>query len=129
MVGEQSKNHQRDSENLAKSGVIPFATDQHGFNPGRFFELYLQVTNQSSDRLFQKAQRKAKWFNIHNFSQKTLFENVPVGKNVIATMTKKLCQAAGAPDDYTNHCLRATGICTLKRLGYEDRAICNLSGM
>ena len=113
---------------MGKSGVILFATDEHGFNPGEFFQLYLQVTNEKQDRLFQKPQRKAKKFNIHDFTTKTLFENSPVGKNLIDNMTKKLCKAAGQPENWTNHCIRATGISTLKKLGYDDRAICNLSG-
>ena len=62
-------------------------------------------------------------------NRKQLFENAPVGKNLIDNLTKRLCKAAGQPEHWTNHCLRATGISTLKRLGYDDRAICDLTGM
>ena len=113
---------------LGKSGIIPSATDENGFNPALFFQMYLDSTNPRLDRLFQRAQRKSKKFNLHDFSTTCLFEAAPVGKNTIAQLTKSLCKAAGEPENWTNHCLRATGISTLKRLGYEDRAIVGLTG-
>ena len=89
--------------------------------------MYMDSLNPKLDRLFQRAQRKAKWFNLHDFSITCLFENAPIGKNTIENMTKLICKAAGEPQNWTNHCLRATGISTLKKLGFEDRAICNVT--
>ena len=127
-MGESSKNHKTDSENLKKSGVITFFTDENGFNPGKFLQLYLETTNAKCDRLFQRPQREAKWFNIHDFAIDVFFENKPMGKNMIGEMLKKLCDAAGTSEKFTNHCVRATGITNLVDLGYQDRAITNLSG-
>ena len=91
-------------------------------------ELYLKLTNSKQDRLFQKPQRKAKWFNIHELSITILYENKPIGENMISKMLKRICIAANLPDDWSNHCLRATGITTLKDLGFDDRAVMNLTG-
>ena len=113
---------------LAKSGIIPFNTDEFGFNPGEFLSHYLELTNTEQSRLFQRPQRAAKWFNIHDFGISVLYENKPMGKNVVGEMLRKLCKAAGVPTNWTNHCLRTTGITNLKSMGIEDRAITNLSG-
>ena len=113
---------------MEKGGIIPFSTDQYGFNPGEFLRMYIASTNDKLDRLFQRPQRAAKWFSIHKFEIKTLYENAPIGRDMIGTMLKRLCTAAGLEDKYTNHCLRATGIQNLKRLGVQDRDIVNVSG-
>ena len=128
VLGEKTKNHQNDSENLEKGGIVPYATDEYGFNPGKFLELYLDSTNEKLDRLFQKPQRAAKWFSVHKFEITTLYENAPIGRNLIGNMLKTLCTAAGVGDKYTNHCLRSTGIQNLKKLGIQDRDIVNVSG-
>jgi hypothetical protein len=37
VMGESSKNHSADPEDLEKSGIVPFYVDDHGFNPGGTF--------------------------------------------------------------------------------------------
>ena len=128
VLGESSKNHPDDSENLEKSGIIPFMTDEFGYNPGEFLEIYLASTSSKVDRLFQQPQRKAKWFSIHDFAIDCLFEGKGVGINMIRLMLKKLLKAAGLPEDYSNHCVRSTSISGLKKVGIDDRAIMNASG-
>ena len=90
--------------------------------------LYIEVLNPKNDRLFQKPQRDAKWFNIHNFTIDCFYEMKPIGKNLIGDMLKKLCKAADQPLKWTNHSIRATGITNLKASGVEDRAVINVSG-
>ena len=89
---------------------------------------YMEMTNSKLDRLFQRPQREAKWFDIHNFRIECFYENAPIGKNLVTNMLRSICQAAGQPTEWTNHCLRATGIRTLRRLGYQDNEITNVSG-
>ena len=127
--GESSKNHKHDSENLGKSGIIPVKKDKYGYNPGELMVLYLEVLNPKNDRLFQRPQRtNAKWFDIHDFKINTLFENKPIGKNMVGEMLKKLLKAADQPQNWTNHTLRSTGITSLVASGIQDREITNLSG-
>ena len=90
-------------------------------------EYYLELTNPKLDRLFQRPQRKSKSFDIHRFDTTTLYENAPLGANMIGKMLNSLLKAAGQPTYWTNHCIRATQITNLKELGFEDRAIMNLS--
>ena len=77
---------------------------------------YMEMTNSKLDRLFQRPQRDAKWFDIHNFDIDVFYENAPIGKNLVGEMLRRLCKAADQPTEWTNHCLRATGIRTLRRL-------------
>ena len=128
-LGESSKNHKTDSENLAKSGIIPFRTDKFGYNPGLYLSLYYKFLNPKQDRLFQKPQRQCKAFDIHDFKRTVLFEDKPVGKNMVGEMLKKLLKAAGQPTEWTNHNIRSTCITSLKKAGVEDRAVMNVSGM
>ena len=88
----------------------------------------MKLTNPKNDRLFQKPQRKAQWFNIHDLNIITLYENQPIGLHMIEKMLKKICTAAGLPDNWTNHCLRATGITTLRNLGFNDLDVIKLTG-
>jgi integrase len=66
-------------------------------------------------------------FDIDDFDTKVLFKDGPVGKNQISAMLKMLCQITGQPK-FTNHSLRATGICILKSYGFDDRTIAKLTG-
>jgi len=38
------------------------------------------------------------------------FSSVPIGRNKLATVTKKICKCAGIRGSKTNHSLRATGL-------------------
>lgn len=51
----------------------------------------------------------------------TWFRNQPVGKNILSTMVKTMCEEAGIQGK-TNHSLRATGVTEMYRAGVpEDR--------
>jgi hypothetical protein len=41
-------------EDLEKSGVIPFYEDEHGFNPGRLLEVFLQRLHPENGFFFQR---------------------------------------------------------------------------
>ena len=56
------------------------------------------------------------------------YENVPVGKNYIGSKMKSMSTEAGLSRVYTNHCLRATGVTTLDKQGFEARHIMKVSG-
>jgi hypothetical protein len=54
VIGESSKNHQDDKENLEKSGIIPFYQDEQGFNPGRLLEVFFKRLHPENAFLFQR---------------------------------------------------------------------------
>ena len=140
VMSEASKNPQNDSENPESPenpenlgnpedfGIIP-NVEMPGskFNPAKFYQFYMKSRNPKQIRLFQRVQRDASWFDLDNFDTKVLFEDGPVGKNQISAMLKILCQITGQPK-FTNHSLRATGICILKSYGIDDLIIAKLTG-
>ena len=128
VMSEASNNHQNDSENPEDFGIIPNLEMPGGkFNPAKFYQFYMKSRNPKQVRLYQRVQREASWFDIDNFDTKVLFEDGPVGKNQISAMLKMLCQITGQPK-FTNHSLRATGICILKSYGFDDLTIAKLTG-
>jgi hypothetical protein len=66
VIGEKTKNHQKDSQNLDFGGVILFDESVEGFNPGQFIEDIMAIRNPKNNKLFQKTKRVAKRFNLHN---------------------------------------------------------------
>ena len=47
-VGEGTKNHQNDNENLEKSGIIVFGTEENKFDAGFLFHAYLKALSDDS---------------------------------------------------------------------------------
>ena len=64
VCGGLTKNHQDDSEDLSMGGVIPFDTNDHGFNPGQFFHDYLNKLHKDSPYLLQRPRTLSGKFDI-----------------------------------------------------------------
>ena len=58
---------------------------------------------------------------------KPWFANVPVGKNKLNTMVKRMCEAAGLPPR-TNHSLRVTGATTLFSKNVPEKLVQEVTG-
>ena len=58
---------------------------------------------------------------------KPWFANVPVGKNILNAMVKRMCEAAGLPPR-TNHSLRVTGATTLFSKNVPEKLVQELTG-
>ena len=128
VVSERSKNNQDNSEDPDDFGIIPNMTMPGSrFNPAKIFDFFLKSRNPKQERLHQLPQRHAKWFNLDNFEITCFFEDAPIGVNMVRQMLKTLCAITGQPK-FTNHSLRATGICILKDFGFDDRTIAKLTG-
>ena len=129
VLGERSKNHQNDSENIENAGIIPYQMDPNtGLNPGLFFELYRGLLNSNCPRLFQRARRSSETFNIHNLDENCLYENAPIGEHTINKMLPMLCGVLGKPK-YTNHSIRVTGLRTLRKFNLPVDVMLKFSGM
>ena len=59
--------------------------------------------------------------------RKPWFANIPVGKNKLNTMVKKMCEAAGLPPR-TNHSLRVTGATTLFSKNVPEKLVQEVTG-
>ena len=125
-MGEQTKNHKTDSEDLSNAGIIPCVENSYGTNPGLVLDIYLSHLNQNCEFLFQRPQRPSKGFHLD--VDQVLYEKTKVGVNQTGKMVPKLCELVGIKTNYTNHCLRPTGILLLKEAGYSDRDIIKLTG-
>ena len=67
-MGEASKNHQSDSEDLSNSGIILFDSDEFGYNPGELMEIYLGKLHPENPALFQRGRKISKKFGLHTAS-------------------------------------------------------------
>ena len=92
-------------ENLSEAGIIPFYEDEFGYNPGAMLELYLAVTNDDCPRLFQRAKRISKQFDLHSWKSTVWFTNAACGKHKVADMLKEVCRVAGV-EQQPNHSIR-----------------------
>ena len=127
-LGEESKNHHHDSENLLNAGIIPCVVNSYGTNPGLVLDLYISHLNPSCEFMFQRPQRQSKTFKLDEPDTKVLYEATKVGINHVGKMLPQLCKLLEIETTYTNHCVRSTGIMLLKEGGYSDRDIIKLTG-
>lgn len=104
---------------------------------GREFRSSGRITDQQQVAAIRKLLEKLNphvpkiFQRVHpNFrpSDKVWFMKSPLGHNLLSTMMKRICEAAGLRKSYSNHCLRATSITALQKAGFSDRMICSVSG-
>ena len=57
VVGEASKNHKSDSEDLRGGGIILFMKNRFGFNPGQFLQDYIVKLDPKCPFLFPRPLR------------------------------------------------------------------------
>ena len=126
VVGEETKNHKLDSEDLKNGGTILFEENYCGFNPELFFHLFLEKQDPDTKFLFSHIRDKSKIFNLAS-NPDVWFTKSKVGKNTVSGALPLLCEALGL-EKCTMQMLRATGIRSMKRGGAEDREICKISG-
>ena len=56
------------------------------------------------------------------------YDCMPVGKCTLGGLMTRLSYDAGLSKKYTNHCIRATTVTTLKHQGYSNADICSVTG-
>ena len=61
------------------------------------------------------------YFKPSASTSKSWFLNIPVGRNVLNTMVKRMCGEAGVEGNKTNHSLHATGATTLFRASVPEK--------
>ena len=75
------------------------------------------------ERLFQRGLK-----GNQSESKPTWFMKAPLDPTVLGDMLGRISEAARLSRRYTNRCLRATSIGFLKDSGFDDRAVCRLTG-
>ena len=109
---------------LKKTGIIPFHTDQFGFNPGKLMDNYLAKLHPENGALFQKTRPICKKFGLHRPKSMHVpwtpwYVTQRVGKNMICTIIPSLCKIAGVPE-LDDASIRATGIQMLMVLDFAN---------
>ena len=121
-MSEAEKN-QPEGSNSYCHGVIPFKILTGSFNPGEVVSFYLSLLPEGDDgALFPQSRDKSKKFNPHSKSDMMYETKRTVGKNKFSEMLPTLCEIIGRPRQ-TNHCIRSTAICYMRRAGMSWETI------
>ena len=126
VLGEVSKNHQMDSEDMENGGAILFEENHVGFNARLYFQCFMDKLHPESQYLFSHAQGKKKGFNLKS-NPDVWFTKNKMGINQIREALPTLCKALGL-ERYTNQQMRPTGVRLMKRGGAEDRDVVKVTG-
>ena len=104
VLGEESKNHKLDSENLANCGIIPCTVNKFGVNPGLVLDVYLSHLNPKCEYLFQQPRRASKFFLLDEPETTVLYETTKVGVNKTGEMLKNLTKLVGIDTAHQSFC-------------------------
>ena len=84
--------------------------------PVQSFKTYVANLNHDCDAFFQYYSKDRK-----------SYDNIPVGKNSLASMMKEISKEAKLSFTYTNHCIRKTTATALHRKGFDLNDIRNVT--
>ena len=126
VLGESSKNHKIDSENLKNGGTIPFEPNRFRFNPRLFFHSFMEKNDPDAPYLFSHIVKPSKKFTLRT-NPKVWFSKNKIGKNEVATALPSLSTALGL-EYSTNQQLRPGAVRSLKRGKIGDRDIMKFTG-
>ena len=114
-----TKNHQGGTGGREK---VSDGRIQHPKQVAAVKELLAKL-NPKSDRLFQMARR-----GLKPAADSPFFNGLPLGKNTLKEMMKRISAKAKLSDVYTNHCVRATAVQRLVDAGVPETAIIATTG-
>ena len=126
VLGESSKNHRNDSENLKDGGLILFEPNSFGLNPGQYFNLFLSKSNNDTEFLFSRPRFVCKKFSLKS-NPDIWYTSTKIGKNEVQKALPTLCEALGI-ENITNGQLRPTAIQAMISSGFQDRDIQHVTG-
>ncbi|XP_060758189.1 uncharacterized protein LOC132868911 isoform X3 [Neoarius graeffei] len=115
------KNHQAEAAEESQGGQMHEIPGNLRC-PVKTLKKYLGKLNPLCDYFWQRPKQRVDEDNS------VWYDHVPLGKNTLESMTKKISEAAGCSKKYTNHSLRATSITILDHAGYPYRDIMTISG-
>ena len=118
---EKSKKNQGDESSSSKNALhndhhIISAQPGNILCPVETFKTYVGKLNHKCDAFFQYYSK-----------DRRDFENMPVGKNSLATLMKEISKEANLSKTYTNHCIRKTTATALHRKGFGLNDIKNVT--
>ena len=93
-------------------GMIPFHTDEHGFDPGRIMDWYLAKLHPENRSLFQMSHKIGKKLDLHEPSSDDVpwFANIGTGgRHWQGTAIPSICKIAGVPVLHNRYVVSCTG--------------------
>ena len=124
-MGEATKNHRTDSEDIRTGSFMLHETNIWGLNPGDYYELFLTKLDSSAEYLFGQPQREKKAFKIEE-NPTTWYSKWKIGKNTVGDAMPIISVAAGL-SKITNHQLRSSAINALVDAEFQVREIRTVS--
>lgn len=119
---EMNKNHRYDSTDPTTQARMYSNPQDSASCPVSSFNNYMSLLHPAQSALWQRPKKKG-W----ELSD-TWYENRALGVNTIGTMMSTISESANLSRRYTNHCIRATAITMMDRMGCEGRHIIKISG-
>lgn len=101
--------------------IIITETENKDLCPVEAIKLYYSKLPNDSTTLFPKP--KINWTKGTWYCQKE-----PLGKNTLNDMMKQISIRAELKTQYTNHCIRATTVTTMKDQGFSDKEVMAVTG-
>ena len=124
-LDELDKNHRgKDQPDDSPGEGRMYERPNSPYCPVKTFELYLSKLNPSLSCLWQRPKVRESFSE----SDEVWYCNVPLGKNTIATLMSSISKEIQLSYQYTNHCIRATGVSLLDECNFEARHIMRVSG-
>ena len=122
MQDKLTKNHRgkQDDDNATKARMYEVAKSP--LCPVASYVKYASKLSTDCNSFWQRPKEK------HEADDDVWYYNSPLGKNTLGCFMSTLSKAAGLSKMYTNHCLRATCVTVLDKLGFESRHIMAVSG-
>ena len=122
MQDKLTKNHRGkdDDDNATKARM--YEVPNSSLCPVTSYIKYSQKLSTDCSSFWQHPKEK------HEESDSVWYCNSPLGKNTLGRYMSNLSKEAGLNKIYTNHCLRATCVTVLDKLGFESRHIMAVSG-
>ena len=89
-----TKNHQKDSQDLRKGGLVPFEVNEYGLNSGLFLQEFFGLLNPKRKNVFQLPST-GKFFAKRNLHKKKntkecYYANQKVGKSYVGDFMPKV---------------------------------------
>lgn len=124
-VRDEMTKNRRDTDNEIVTGFMPqiLTPDgrSHKMCPVRSFENYIGSLNPGNNRLWQRPKSSVPNGNIW-------YENRPVGHGPIDNFMADLSGLCNLSKRYTNHCIRVTGVTTLRRGHFNEKQVMSVTG-
>lgn len=115
------KNHREEvDQSDFDGGVIPLISNS-SMCPFTSLKKYISKRNRRIEAFWQRPKENV------NDEMPIWYDGAPLGKCTLENMMKDISKELNLSKVYTNHCGRATTVCTLKENGFSDREVMSVT--